>query len=126
MVVTAKTANKLIRIREFHIDYVGHAHWVATPAESLLTSGLKDRWARRTDRHREAPRGYSIQADESFSSIKNRYSIPPQVLVYRAYFSLAQSAVSRDILPAELGRRWLKGPTLHSAVSLVDAWDASR
>jgi hypothetical protein len=34
MVVIAKTANKLIRIREFHIDYVGHAqmeknadHW---------------------------------------------------------------------------------------------------
>jgi hypothetical protein len=25
MVVTAKTSNKLIRIREFHIDYVGHA-----------------------------------------------------------------------------------------------------
>jgi phosphoribosyl 1,2-cyclic phosphodiesterase len=26
MVVIAKTSNKLIRIREFHIDYVGHAH----------------------------------------------------------------------------------------------------
>jgi hypothetical protein len=26
MVVTANTSNKLIRIREFHIDYVGHAH----------------------------------------------------------------------------------------------------
>jgi 3-methyladenine DNA glycosylase AlkD len=25
MVVLAKTSNKLIRIREFHIDYVGHA-----------------------------------------------------------------------------------------------------
>jgi hypothetical protein len=25
MVVIAKTSNKLIRIREFHIDYVGHA-----------------------------------------------------------------------------------------------------
>jgi hypothetical protein len=25
MVVTPKTSNKLIRIREFHIDYVGHA-----------------------------------------------------------------------------------------------------
>ena len=25
MVVTTKTSNKLIRIREFHIDYVGHA-----------------------------------------------------------------------------------------------------
>ena len=25
MVVTANTSNKLIRIREFHIDYVGHA-----------------------------------------------------------------------------------------------------
>jgi hypothetical protein len=27
MVVTAKTSNKLIRIREFHINYVGHAQW---------------------------------------------------------------------------------------------------
>ena len=25
MVVTAKSSNKLIRIRKFHIDYVGHA-----------------------------------------------------------------------------------------------------
>jgi transposase InsO family protein len=33
MVVIAKTSNKLIRIREFHIDYVGHAQQPLRPHE---------------------------------------------------------------------------------------------
>jgi hypothetical protein len=34
MVVLAKTSNKLIRIRGFHIDYLGHAHSVVRTKDS--------------------------------------------------------------------------------------------
>jgi Ferritin-like domain len=41
MVVIAKTSNKLIRIREFHIDYVGHAHVTLITTRKARAAGSK-------------------------------------------------------------------------------------
>jgi DNA primase len=46
MVVLAKTSNKLIRIRGFHIDYLGHAHHFTIENLPARLSRLKqDPWA---------------------------------------------------------------------------------